>query len=160
MTRNALDPESEVEIGDMLLLSFYAHEVSAAVSRVIDASEPDGSGGKDAVLKAANALCRALRPLLEQGLIRRIILAHLDAWVAARDLSMLTFGRGSTLERAKFIRQILQRGDAIRPREEFDRLVMSALIANGASLKRVERFERVMTSRLIDNGANQRGAGI
>jgi hypothetical protein len=138
VTRNALDPECEVLIGDMLLLSAHAHEVSAGVSRVIDASAPDGAGEPDAVLRAANALRRNLRPLLEQAVIRRIILAHLDTWTAARDLSLLTFGRGSTLERAELIRQILQRSGAVRPREELERVVTSGLIASGASLRRSE----------------------
>jgi hypothetical protein len=139
VTRNALDPESEVEIGDMLLLSVYGNLVSAAVSRVLDAAGPEGAEDPGAVLRAANALRRNLRPLIDQGVIRRIILAHLDTWVAARDLSLLTFGRGSTLERAELIRQVLQRSEAIRPREDFERVVTSGLIASGASLRRAER---------------------
>jgi hypothetical protein len=139
ITRNALDPESEIQIGDMLLLSVYGNDVSAAVSRVLDAADPEASEDPVAVLRAANALRRTLRPLIDQGVIRRIILAHLDTWVAARDLSLLTFGRGSTLERAELIRRILKRSEAIRPREEFERVVTSGLIASGARLRRTEK---------------------
>jgi hypothetical protein len=136
VTRNALDPEAAVQIGDMFLLSIYGDEVSAAISRVLDAAVPEGPEDPVTVLRAANAQRRILRPLVDQGVIRRIILDHLDTWVAARDLSLITFGRGSTLERAELIRQVLQRGEASRPREEFERVVTSGLIASGASLRR------------------------
>lgn len=138
VTRNALDPETEVGVGDMILLASHAHEVSAAVSRVIDATVPDASEDPDAALRAADALRRTLRPLIEQGVIRRLITPHLETWVAARDLSMITFGPGSTLERAALIRTILQRSAEPRAREGFERVMTSGLIAGGATLRRAE----------------------
>ena len=142
VTRNALEPEGEVQIGDMLLLGEYARSVSAALSRALDAPlTPDGSVAEAAerISRGANLLRRGLRPVIERGVISRIIEAHLETWVAARDLSMVTFGPGSTLERASLIRLILRRSEERGAAIIFERSVIAGLIAGGANIRRASR---------------------
>lgn len=139
VVRNATDPEAEVGTGDMLLLSVYARDVSAALSRVLDASLPIGGADAEGQLRLANALRRGLRPIIDQAVIGRLIRPHLDTWVAARDLSMLTFGPGSTLERAAMIRDILERSGERSATEKFERVMSAALLASGATIRRGSR---------------------
>ena len=140
LTRAAFDPEAKVRQDLMLLLAEHLRAVSAAASRVIDA--PLSGEAKEiadivAIRAASNALRRQISPLLERAIIGRLVFSHLEDWVAARDLSMVSFGPGSTLERAARIRSILVGSATPKENSDFLKSVSAGLISSGATLRRV-----------------------
>lgn len=140
LTKAAFDPEVDVRQDLMLLLAEHLRAVSAAASRVIDAPLPGETRGIAdiaAIRSASNALRRQIAPLLEYAIIGRLVFSHLEDWVAARDLSMVSFGPGSTLERAARIRSILVASGTTKETSDFFKSVSAGLISSGVTLKRV-----------------------
>lgn len=135
VTRKVMELGEEVRMEDMALISEHAQAVSKAVSRLVDDPILPGEGGgagQEEIARAGNRIRKGVRPVIEQAVIRRVLLSQLEDWVTARDYSMASYGPGSTLARAAMIRQILERASGERSALALIRGVGAGLLSAGA----------------------------
>lgn len=134
-------PEQDIALTDMTLLSEHAAVVAEHLSRLIDSplsvsvSDDMTEPTPEDVAFIANRLRRHLVPVTAQAIIHRIILDHLPGWYEARNFSFLNYGPGSTLARAKKIREILHDTRAETPTKTFQTTLKNRMRASGVILK-------------------------